>query len=76
MKRQDRAILSRRSAAKAKFPEWIFSPGVAPVLADGIVYAGIVIVGHAVMRLVAGPSGEDRFARGTGSAAATQPRTG
>jgi len=50
----------------AKYPEWmVFSPGVAPILADAVAYAGIVIVGHAVMRLVAGPAGADLFARCT-----------
>jgi hypothetical protein len=48
----------------AMFPKWmVFAPGVAPILADGATYAGIVIVGHAVMRLVAGPAREDRLAR-------------
>ena len=41
----------------AKFPEWmVFSAGVAPILADAAAYAGIVLLGHAVMRLVSGPS--------------------
>lgn len=48
----------------AKYPQWmVFLPGVAPILADAVAYAGIVVVGHAVMRLVAGPSGADRLAR-------------
>ena len=48
----------------ATFPEWmVFGPGVAPILADAATYVAIVAVGHAVMRLVAGPAGEDRFAR-------------
>jgi len=48
----------------ARHPEWmVFSPGIAPILADALAYAGIVAVGHAVMRLVAGPSGADRLAR-------------
>jgi hypothetical protein len=46
----------------AKFPEWmVFAPGVAPVLADAATYVGIVALGHAVMRLVAGPSRGDRL---------------
>jgi hypothetical protein len=50
----------------ANFPEWmVFSPGVAPILADAVAYAGIVVVGHAVMRLVAGPAGADPLARST-----------
>jgi len=37
------------------FPKWmVFAPGVGPILADGATYAGIVILGHAVMRLIAG----------------------
>jgi len=39
------------------FPGWmVFAPGVAPILADAVTYVGIVALGHAVMRLVAGPS--------------------
>ena len=49
----------------ATFPEWmVFSPGVAPILADSATYIGIVVVGHVVMRLVAGTAREDRLARG------------
>jgi hypothetical protein len=48
----------------AFFPEWIvFGPGVAPVLAVAATYVGIVALGHAVMRLVAGPAGSDWLAR-------------
>jgi hypothetical protein len=44
------------------FPKWmVFAPGVAPILADSATYVGIVAIGHAVMRLVAGPSREDRL---------------
>jgi hypothetical protein len=46
----------------AKYPAWmVFAPGVAPILADTAAYVGIVAIGHAVMRLVAGPSREDRL---------------
>lgn len=46
----------------AKFPAWmVFAPGVTPILADALAYIGIVAIGHAVMRLVAGPSSEDRL---------------
>ncbi len=46
------------------FPKWIvFAPGVAPIVADGATYARVVVVGHAVMRLIAGPASEDRLAR-------------
>jgi hypothetical protein len=48
----------------AMFPKWmVFAPGVAPILGDGATYAGIVFLGHAVMRLIAGPASEDRLAR-------------
>ena len=41
----------------ATFPEWmVFGPGIAPVLADSAAYVGILIIGHAIMRVVAGPS--------------------
>jgi len=46
------------------FPKWmVFAPGVAPILADCAAYIIIVVVGHAVMRLVAGPARADRLAR-------------
>ena len=46
------------------FPEWIvFGPGVAPVLAVAATYVGTVALGHALMRLVAGPAGGDPLAR-------------
>jgi hypothetical protein len=52
----------------AKFPEWmVFAPGVAPILADSATYVAIVVLGHAVMRLVAGPSSKDRLARSSTS---------
>ena len=45
-----------------KFPSWmVFAPGIAPIIADALAYIGIVAIGHAVMRLVAGPSREDRL---------------
>ena len=48
----------------AMFQKWmVFAPGVAPILADGAAYFGIVVLGHAVMRLVAGPAREDRLTR-------------
>jgi hypothetical protein len=48
----------------AKFPEWmVFAPGVAPILADAATYVGIVVLGHAVMRLISGPAEADRLAR-------------
>ena len=46
----------------AKYPEWmVFAPGIAPILADAATYVGIVAIGHAVMRLFAGPSRADRL---------------
>jgi len=48
----------------AWFPGWIeFGPGVAPVLAVAATYVVMVVLGHGVMRLVAGPAREDRLAR-------------
>ena len=48
----------------ATFPHWmVFAPGVIPILADGAIYIGILLVGHAVMRLVAGPALQDRLVR-------------
>jgi len=45
-----------------KFPSWmVFAPGIAPILADAAAYVGMVAIGHAVMRLVAGPAREDRL---------------
>ena len=45
-----------------KFPEWmVFAPGVGPIIADAVAYVGIVAIGHAVMRLVAGPARADRL---------------
>jgi hypothetical protein len=54
----------------ATFPEWmVFAPGVAPLLADAAIYVGMVALGHGVMRLIAGPSKDDRLARHTREAA-------
>jgi hypothetical protein len=47
-----------------RFPEWgHYAPGIAPVLAISVSYVIIVLVGHGVMRLVAGPARADRLAR-------------
>ena len=47
-----------------RFPGWgSYGPGVAPVLAISATYVVLVLVGHGVMRLVAGPAGADRLAR-------------
>jgi hypothetical protein len=46
-----------------RFPEWgAYAPGVAPVLAISATYVLIVVVGHGVMRLVAGPAHDDKLA--------------
>jgi hypothetical protein len=48
----------------AIFPGWItFSPGIAPVFARATIYALLVVVGHAVMRIVSGPAQGDSLAR-------------
>ena len=48
----------------ARFPEWgAYAPGFAPVLAVSATYVVLGILGHGVMRLVAGPAREDRLAR-------------
>jgi len=47
-----------------RFPEWgAYGPGVAPVVAISMTYALMVVLGHGVMRLVAGPARADRLAR-------------
>jgi hypothetical protein len=46
------------------FPEWgTYRPGIAPVLAISMTYVIMVVLGHGVMRLVAGPARADRLAR-------------
>lgn len=48
----------------ATFPAWMtFAPGIAPVLADATVYALLVVLGHAVMRMVVGPAQGDSLAQ-------------
>ena len=47
-----------------RFPEWgVYAPGMAPILAISATYVGLLVVGHWVMRLVAGPAGKDVLAR-------------
>jgi hypothetical protein len=47
-----------------QFPEWgSYAPGIAPVLAISAAYVILVLVGHGVMRLVAGPARNNRLAR-------------
>jgi hypothetical protein len=52
----------------------VFAPGVSPILADAAAYVGMVTVGHAVMRFIAGPASEDKLAR-TPMKAATKSQT-
>ncbi len=48
----------------ARFPEWgAYASGFAPILAVSTTYVMLVVVGHGVMRLIAGPAQEDRLAR-------------
>jgi hypothetical protein len=48
----------------AKRPQWmVFSSGALPFLADAATYCALMVVGHAVMRWVAGPAPADRLAR-------------
>ena len=57
-----------------RFPEWgSYAPGVAPILAISATYVILVVVGHGVMRLVAGPAHEDRLARRPWESAGPQP---
>ncbi len=54
----------RDYAYMRRFPEWgSYGPGIAPVLAISVSYVVMLLVGHGVMRLVAGPAGADRLAR-------------
>jgi hypothetical protein len=57
-----------------RFPEWgSYAPGVAPILAISATYVILVVLGHGVMRLVAGPAHEDRLARRPWESAGPQP---
>ena len=47
-----------------RYPEWgAYAPGMAPILAVSATYLLLGIVGHGIMRIVAGPAAEDRLAR-------------
>ena len=47
-----------------RFTEWgAYEPGIAPLLAVSATYVVMIILGHGVMRLIAGPSCADRLAR-------------
>jgi len=54
----------RDSWYMARFPEWgSHAPGLAPMLAISATYVILGIVGHGLMRLIAGPAEADRLAR-------------
>ena len=54
----------RDSWYMAKFPEWgSYGPGFAPMLAISATYVVLGMLGHGLMRLVAGPAAADRLAR-------------
>jgi hypothetical protein len=45
------------------FPEWmVFSPGFIPILVDAMTYVGMIALGYAAMRSVAGPDAKDLVA--------------
>ena len=47
----------------ARFPAWgAYAPGITPVLVVSVTYVVLGIIGHGVMRLVAGPADADRLA--------------
>jgi hypothetical protein len=51
----------------AIYPEWmVFAQGVSPIVADAATYMAIVALGHAVMRLIAGPAREGIRSRDVG----------
>jgi len=41
----------------------IVTPGIGPVLGDAAIFAVALVLGYAVMRLIAGPAGKDPLAR-------------
>jgi hypothetical protein len=48
----------------ARFPEWgAYGPGFAPILAISATYAIMILLGYAVMRLVAGPAAGSSLGR-------------
>jgi hypothetical protein len=54
----------RDSWYMAMFPGWgFYAPGLAPMLAISGAYAVLGIIGHGLMRLIAGPAEADRLAR-------------
>jgi hypothetical protein len=54
----------RDSFYMAMFPEWgSYAPGFAPMLAISAAYVLLGVIGHGMMRLIAGPAAADRLAR-------------
>jgi len=54
----------RDSAYMAMFPEWgYYAPGIAPMVAISVAYVIIGVVGHGLMRVIAGPATADRLTR-------------
>lgn len=48
----------------ATFPEWgAYAPGLAPMFAVSAAYIILGVLGHGLMRLIAGPAVADRLAR-------------
>jgi hypothetical protein len=48
----------------SRFPEWgYYAPGFGPVIAISVAYVTLILVGHGVMRLLAGPARKDPLAR-------------
>jgi len=48
----------------SRFPEWgYYAPGFGPVIAISVTYVTLIVVGHGVMRLLAGPARRDPLAR-------------
>ena len=48
----------------SRFPEWgYYARGLTPVIAISLSYVTLIMVGHAVMRMVAGPARKDLLAR-------------
>ena len=54
----------RDSAYMARFPEWgYYAPGITPMLAISAAYVIIGVVGHGLMRVIAGPATADPLTR-------------
>ena len=54
----------RDSAYMAMFPEWgYYAPGIAPMLAISAAYVVCGVVGHGMMRVIAGPATADPLTR-------------